>query len=82
MTRDEILKMALYCNLVDNRFVESIANQALLDRLSEFAELVADKEREECAVIAWTVGMDLHMKQYDAREIGSACARAIRERNN
>lgn len=37
-------------------------------------------EREACAVTAWNTGMDLHMKQSDAREIGSLCAAAIRNR--
>ncbi len=49
--------------------------QALID-------LGAAAEREACAITAWSTGMDLHMKQYDAREIGSACAKAIRARGN
>ncbi len=43
---------------------------------------VIKAEREACAITAWSTGMDLHMKQYDAREIGSACAKAIRARGN
>ncbi len=43
------------------------------------AEAVA-RERESCAVTAWSTGMDLHMKSFDAREIGSKCAAAIRAR--
>lgn len=34
---------------------------------------------EACAVTAWNTGMDLHMKQHDSREVGSAGAAAIRE---
>lgn len=34
---------------------------------------------EACAVAAWNTGMDLHMKQHDSREVGSAGAAAIRE---
>lgn len=37
-------------------------------------------EREACAVTAWSTGMDLHMKSFDAREIGSKCSQAIRNR--
>ena len=43
------------------------------------AQAKAD-EREACAIAAWSTGMDLHMKKYDAREIGFACAATIRSR--
>lgn len=44
------------------------------------AQIAIAGEREACAVTAWNTGMDLHTKQHDSREIGSACARAIRAR--
>lgn len=50
------------------------------EELERFAALVAAAEREACAVAAWSTGMGLHMKAHDAREIGSACAKAIRAR--
>lgn len=53
-----------------------------LDEQLEFATAV---EREACAVAAWMAGMDEHTKARgmpcDAREIGSAGARAIRMRS-
>lgn len=36
-------------------------------------------EREACAVTAWAIGMEKHMRG-DTRELGSLIARAIRER--
>lgn len=45
----------------------------------KFARLLANEVREECAVAAWSTGMALYGKQFDAREVGSACANAIRE---
>lgn len=57
----------------------------LLDHLgtqiSEGLEAEKLMEREACAVSAWSTGMDLHLKQHDAREIGAACAAAIRARS-
>lgn len=42
------------------------------------------REREACAVTAWFAGMDYHERALglpcDAREVGSSCANAIRER--
>jgi trehalose utilization protein len=37
-------------------------------------------EREACAITAWSIGIDLHLKHHDIREVGSACATAIRAR--
>ena len=87
MTREEILQMAKEAGVVvvrDSKFgrEEYFNISSSMPAFERFANMVAAREREKCAVIAWTVGMDLHMKQYDAREIGSTCARAIRERNN
>lgn len=49
--------------------------KAILSKIEERLKT----ERERCAVTAWSTGMDLYMKQFDAREIGSACAHAIRD---
>ena len=59
---------------------------ALADHEAALAEAVG-KEREACAVAAWSVGMDMHGpqkpgNQYDSREVGSACAIAIRARSD
>lgn len=48
--------------------------------IAEHTQKLVEAEREACAIAAWSVGMDLYLKQHDAREIGSACARAIRAR--
>ncbi len=37
-------------------------------------------EREACAITAWSIGHDLYLKHHDIREVGSACATAIRAR--
>lgn len=54
--------------------------QGWAEHCLQFAQHIAKLEREECAVTAWSTGMSLHMKESDAREIGSACAKAIRAR--
>ena len=49
--------------------------------IAEQAWLIAtQQEREACAITAWSIGMDLHQKQFDAREVGASCASAIRAR--
>lgn len=50
--------------------------------LEKFAELVRQNEREACAITAWSIGHDLYLKHHDIREVGSACATAIRARGN
>ncbi len=48
MTQDEIIDMAQECNLIGMRpFIDGIYTEALI----EFANLVAAKEREACALI-------------------------------
>lgn len=83
MTRDEIIRMAREADM-DVDHAESNAWGAVITAepadLERFAALVAAAEREACAVAAWSTGMGLHMKAHDAREIGSACAKAIRAR--
>lgn len=79
MTRDEILQMAEQAGC---GWTRSGTEPVLIttETIVRFAKAIADKERECCAVTAWNTGMDLHTKQHDSREIGSACARAIRAR--
>ena len=49
MTKEEIIEMAKKCNLLGMRpHLDGIYSQSL----EEFAKLVAEKEREECGVIA------------------------------
>lgn len=50
------------------------------DTIEDLLRHLVWEEREACAIAAWSTGMDLHMKQFDSREVGSACARAIRAR--
>jgi len=50
------------------------------DQMLAYAEAAVLAEREACAILAWSVGMDQHMKKFDAREIGSMCASTIRAR--
>ena len=45
MTRDDIIRMAVQCQLVNAGNREGL----YMDALAEFAELVAATEREECA---------------------------------
>ena len=49
-------------------------------QLERFAQLVRDDEREACAITAWSTGHDLYLKHHDIREVGSACATALRAR--
>lgn len=49
-------------------------------RIERFAELVRQDEREARAITAWSIGHDLYLKHHDIREVGSACATAIRAR--
>lgn len=82
MTRDEIIRMAREAGIgVKDDSLVPVWHLSI-KHLKRFAALVAAAEREACAVAAWSTGMGLHMKAHDAREIGSACAAAIRARNN
>ena len=89
MEKDQIIRMALEAglhrqqhNLMSNPVQHRFSYNGYEENLERFVALVAAAEREACAIAAWSTGMDLHMKQGDAREIGSACARAIRARSN
>jgi nitrogen regulatory protein PII-like uncharacterized protein len=45
MTKDDVIKMAVKCQLINTGNREGL----YMNALSEFAELVAEVEREECA---------------------------------
>ncbi len=47
MTRDDIIRMAVKCQLVNASNREGL----YMDALAEFAELVAEAEREACAKV-------------------------------
>ena len=71
MTQDEIIEMAQECNLIGMRpHLDGIYSEALI----AFANLVAAKEREECAEVC---------DSFQARDVGmqpAECAGAIRAR--
>ena len=53
-----------------------------IDSLSAYTAAVEAKERERCAITAWTAGMQEYTKARgmpcDAREVGAMAARDIR----
>ena len=79
MTRDEIIKLAREAGW------GNVVSMPHIQALERFAALVADAEREACAVTAWSAGMDCHNKALglpcDARNVGSLAASAIRARS-
>ena len=84
MTQDEIIRMAVKCQLLTTSNRDGLYAQAL----EAFAELVAEKEREACAKVceddAWRckkIAVDTQNKQANASAIeASICASAIRAR--
>ena len=69
MTRDEIIRFAIQCNLVTTGNRDGV----YMDALTEFAHLVAAKEREACAKVCESEGIRI-----DASYL--TCAEAIRAR--
>jgi hypothetical protein len=56
MTQDEIMEMAQECKLIGMRpFIDGIYTEALI----EFAKLVAAKEREACAQVAYSWNIEI-----------------------
>ena len=56
MTQDEIIEMAQECKLIGMRpFIDGIYTEALI----EFAKLVAAKEREACAQVAYSWNIEI-----------------------
>jgi hypothetical protein len=73
MTRDEIIRFAIQCNLVTTGNRDGV----YMDALTEFAHLVAAKEREACAKeCEFRIMGDNSREDLEARK----CATAIRTR--
>ena len=81
MTRDDIIETALQCG-VWIPMAQGQEREQTIDRLQRFVGRAVEAEREACAITARAVGMDLHQKQFDAREVGASCASAIRARGD
>lgn len=70
MTQDEIIRFAIQCRLVTTGNRDGL----YMDALTAFANLVAAKEREDCAKLC---------DSFQARDVGmqpAECAGAIRAR--
>ena len=74
MTRDDIIHMAR-----EQGLPETATEGVFIVNTDDLGRLLA-AEREACAITAWSIGMDLHQKQFDAREVGASCTFAIRTR--
>lgn len=76
MTRDDIIRMAR-----EQGLPETATEGVFIVNTDDLGRMLA-AEREACAITAWSIGMDLHQKQFDAREVGASCAAAIRARGD
>ena len=78
MTQEEVIKLAKEAGFGNYAYEAA-------GIFSRFAAIVAATEREECAITAWSVGMDAHNAARgipcDARGVGSKAANAIRARS-
>ena len=72
MTQDEIIRFAIQCHLVTTGNRDGV----YMDALTEFAQLVAAKEREECAKVC----DELSDKHTWEGCYADECAQAIRAR--
>ena len=70
MTQDEIIRFAIQCRLVTTGNRDGL----YMDALTEFAKLVAAKEREACALICDDQALGAYWEGADA------CADRIRAR--
>jgi hypothetical protein len=77
MTQDEIIRMAVQCQLVNTNTREGI----YMDALEAFAKLVAEREREACAKECWKQ-MGLLSTQAWAVNPYEQCIDAIRARGS
>jgi hypothetical protein len=72
MTRDEIINMAVQCQLVNTGNCDGI----YMDALESFAALVAASEREACAKVCDDIDVE-----YEGEDVlATWCAAAIRAR--
>ncbi len=65
MTEDEIIRLAVQCQLTSNR------DGIYFEALQSFAKLIAEKEREACARVC---------EGYIVRGLGAEMARSVRAR--
>ena len=70
MNRDDVIRMAVQCQLVTAANREGI----FMDALDQFAKLVAAKEREACAKVCDEWAKTSYLSE------AKSCARIIRER--
>ena len=70
MSRDEIIRRAIQCQLITTANRDGV----YMDALERFASLVAEAEREACAKLAESLPMQ---QEIDVRD---QCAAAIRAR--
>ena len=74
-------ELNVFAHKVIEHFLTTTGQYVTDDASREAAiQAAVEAEREACAITAWAVGMDLHQKQFDAREVGASCASAIRAR--
>ena len=79
MTQDEIIRFAIQCRLVTT----SNRDGLYMDALTEFAKLVAAKEREDCAEVCdsfYLSWINIQGRYEFMGEGASECAGAIRAR--
>lgn len=86
MTQDEIIRFAIQCRLVTTGNRDGL----YIDALMEFANLVAAKEREACAILCdnrcsfywnWQAGnLQKHEENRHYAKASEECADAIRAR--
>lgn len=86
MTQDEIIRFAIQCHLVTTGNRDGV----YMDALMEFANLVAAKEREACAILCdnrssfywnWQAGnLQKHEENRHYAKASEECAGAIRAR--
>ena len=77
MTRDDVIRMALECGLLDARD-DTLCDDGIaqfIGTLADFAALVAHQEREECANVCDAIAED-------HANLADKCAAAIRDRGN
>jgi len=79
MTQDEIIKMAIEAKLP--HYWESGDEIVYIDRVTHFAKLVAQHEREACAIVCDDINAKYEWPDDVAERVASQwCADAIRAR--
>ena len=76
MTKDDIIRMAVRCQLLNASNREGLYAQAL----ERFAALVATHEQERCALVCITLGeYYAECDDFEAEDVALACASSIME---